>query len=124
MILKFCMEEGKTLLIDGIENDVDNFMDPILEKNVITRGRNNKYIVVQEQSIQIHEDFKMFLFTRLPNPIFSPELSAKTTIIDFTVTQSGLEQQLLGRVLSKEQKQLELNLKNLLYKSQENARAL
>ena len=66
----------------------------------------------------------MFLFTRLSNPTFSPELSAKTTIIDFTVTQTGLEQQLLGRVLSKEQKQLELNLNELLKKSQENSKAL
>ncbi len=31
-ILKFCMEDGKTLLIDGIENDVDSLLDPIQEK--------------------------------------------------------------------------------------------
>ena len=35
--------------------------------------------------------FRMFMFCRLANPSFSPELSAKTTIIDFTVTQGGLE---------------------------------
>jgi len=52
--------------------------------------------------MEFHDDFQMYLFTRIPNPKFSPELSAKTLIIDFTVTQTGLEQQLLGRVLSKE----------------------
>ena len=46
------------------------------------------------------KNFKMFLTCRLPNPSFSPELSAKSTIIDFTVTQGGLEQQLLGKVIS------------------------
>jgi dynein heavy chain len=45
--------------------------------------------------------------SRLANPHFSPELAAKATIIDFTVTQGGLEQQLLGRLISKEQKHLE-----------------
>ena len=59
-------------------------------------------------------NFTMFLTCRLPNPEFSPELSAKTTIIDFTVTQKGLEQQLLSRVLSKEQKALEDSLNQLL----------
>jgi dynein heavy chain len=32
------------------------------------------------------DDFIMFMTCRLSNPAFSPELSAKTTIIDFTVT--------------------------------------
>jgi len=51
--------------------------------------------------------------SRLANPHFSPELAAKTTIIDFTVTQIGLEQQLLGRLISIEQKSLEEQLTHL-----------
>jgi len=33
-----------------------------------------------------NDNFNMFLTTKLSNPQFSPELSAKTTIIDFAVT--------------------------------------
>merc|ERR1711981_586164 len=49
----------------------------------------------------------MYMTSRLPNPHFSPELSAKLTVIDFTVTLKGLEQQLLGKLISMEQKSLE-----------------
>jgi len=34
-ILKTCMEDGLPLLIEGIENEVDNMLDPILDKNIM-----------------------------------------------------------------------------------------
>lgn len=83
--LKFCMEEGKTLVIEGIENEVDPMLDPVLEKQIQTRGKN-MFIDVGGSQFDFNKDFQMFLTCRLPNPAFSPELSAKTTIIDFTVT--------------------------------------
>jgi dynein heavy chain len=49
----------------------------------------------------------------MANPAFSPELFAKATIIDFTVTQGGLEQQLLGILIGKIEKQLEEQLSEL-----------
>jgi len=113
LFLKFCMEEGKTLIIEGIENEVDPMLDPVLEKQIQTRGKN-MFIDVGGSQFDFSNQFQMFMTCRLPNPSFSPELSAKTTIIDFTVTQKGLEQQLLGRVLSKEQKSLEDSLNTLL----------
>jgi dynein heavy chain len=70
------------------------------------------------------KNFKMFMTCRLPNPSFSPELSAKTTVIDFTVTQGGLEQQLLGKVISHEQKSLEDSLNTLLNDVNANKKAL
>lgn len=113
MYLKFCVEGGKTLIIEGIENEVDPILDPVLEKQIQIKGKT-RYIDVAGTPMDWDDGFNMFLITRLPNPQFSPELSAKTTIIDFTVTQTGLEQQLLGRVLSKEQKALEESLNQLL----------
>ena len=121
--LKYAMEGGKTLVIEDIENEVDPLLDPVLDKQIILRGRT-KYIDVGGTEFEWNEAFRMFLTCKLSNPSFSPELSAKTTIIDFTVTQGGLEQQLLGRLLSKEKKSLEESLNTLLTEVTQNKKNL
>jgi len=122
-ILKFAMGEGKSMIIEGIENEVDPLLDPVLEKQIVKKSKS-QYISVADQQFDYEETFQLFMTSRLANPHFSPELSAKTTVIDFTVTQTGLEQQLLGRVLSKEQKVLEESLQQLLEDVTNNIKAL
>lgn len=100
------MEEGYPVLIESIENEVDPMLDPILEKQIIVKGRK-KQIKLGDTEIDYDDKFRLYMTSRMANPHFSPELAAKTTIIDFTVTQGGLEQQLLGRLISMEQKSLE-----------------
>ena len=94
------IENGEVMILEGIEQEVDPILDPVLEKQIIKKNRKLK-LMLGGSLIDYHKDFKLFLTCKLSNPRFSPELSAKTTIIDFTVTQEGLEQQLLSVVLSK-----------------------
>lgn len=83
--LKFCLENGKTLIVENIENEVDSMLDPVMEKQYIRKGKS---LIIDVGGVQFDYslDFNMFLTCRLGNPSFSPELSAKVTIIDFTVT--------------------------------------
>lgn len=110
--LKVPLSEGFPVLIESIENEVDPMLDPILEKQIIVKGRN-RLIKIADQDMDYDIKFRLYMTSRLANPHFSPELAAKTTIIDFTVTQGGLEQQLLARLISKEQKILEETLNQL-----------
>lgn len=78
-------------MIESIENDVDPMLDPILEKQIIVKGRS-KLLKMGDQEMDYDDKFRLYMTSRLANPLFSPELAAKTTIIDFTVTLGGLEQ--------------------------------
>jgi len=89
--VRFCIDEGKPCLVEAIENEVDPGMDPVLERQYIIRG-NKKKLQFGDQLIDFSDHFNLFMTSRLGNPRFSPELAAKTTIIDFTVTLLGLEQ--------------------------------
>jgi dynein heavy chain len=89
-MLKWPLQEGFAVMIEGIENEVDPMLDPLLEKQIIVKGRS-LIIKLADQELDFDMKFRLYMTTRLANPHFSPELAAKTTIIDFTVTQNGLE---------------------------------
>lgn len=49
-----------------------------------------------DSDVDYDKNFRFYMTTKLPNPHFMPEVCVKVTIINFTVTPSGLEEQLLG----------------------------
>lgn len=117
------LENGDRIIIEGIENEVDTKLDPVLEKNLIGSGKVKK-LKIGDKDIDFNENFKMYLLCKLINPHFTPELAAKTTIIDFNVTIVGLEQQLQGIVVYKEQQSLEDTLKSIISEITRNKKSL
>jgi hypothetical protein len=103
--LEDALSYGKPMLIENIEEDLDPMLDPVLEKRVVKKGKN--LVIMLDKEVDFAESFTLFCTTRLPNPHYSPEMSAKVTVIDFTVTAVGLEDQLLGKLILKEKHELE-----------------
>ena len=57
--------------------------------------------------VRVHPNFKLFLTTREARPQFSPDLQIQTTLIDFTVSETALAEQLLGVTVALEHPKLE-----------------
>ena len=70
------------------------------------QGRN-LYVKLGDKEVEYNKNFRLFLHTKLSNPHYPPEIQAETTLINFTVTESGLEDQLLALVVNKERPDLE-----------------
>lgn len=66
-----------------------------------------RYIKMGDKEVEYHPDFRLILHTKLANPHYKPEMQAQTTLINFTVTREGLEDQLLADVVRKERPDLE-----------------
>lgn len=57
--------------------------------------------------MEYNSDFRLILHTKLANPHYKPEMQAQTTLVNFTVTRDGLEDQLLAEVVKAERPDLE-----------------
>ncbi|KAI8924469.1 dynein heavy chain and region D6 of dynein motor-domain-containing protein, partial [Entophlyctis helioformis] len=118
-----CVSQGRPLLIEDVEETLDPTMDNILERNLIKAGRSFK-VVFGDKEIDWSDNFYLFITTKLPNPNYNPEIYAKCSIIDFTVTSKGLEEQLLGRVIMREKQELETERAKLLEEVNTNKRKM
>ncbi|XP_050296141.1 dynein axonemal heavy chain 2 isoform X2 [Anthonomus grandis grandis] len=105
-ILEKSVQVGHPVLLQNILETIDPSINPILAKAIVRQGGQNM-IKLDDRLVSYDEKFKFFVTTKLTNPHYAPEISTKTTLVNFAVKEQGLEAQLLGIVVRKEKPQLE-----------------
>ncbi|RHY19653.1 hypothetical protein DYB36_000313 [Aphanomyces astaci] len=95
--LESCIRVRFSLLIEDIEESLEPALEPILQKAVFKQG-GRVLIHLGDSDVDYDPAFKLWITTKCANPHYLPEVYIKVTIINFTVTMTGLEDQLLGDV--------------------------
>ena len=97
---------GSSILIQDLGEELDPALEPVLSK-AITKQGNRLILRLGDKELDYNLDFKLFLTTKLSNPHYPPEVSTKTTIVNFAIKREGLEDQLLAILVKKERPDLE-----------------
>jgi dynein heavy chain len=104
--LENCIRIGQPLLLEDIGEFLDPALEPVLQKAVFKQS-GRLLIHLGDSDIDYDPTFRLYMSTKLPNPHYLPEVCIKVTVINFTVTMFGLEDQLLGAVVKKERPDIE-----------------
>ncbi|XP_064174621.1 dynein axonemal heavy chain 6 isoform X1 [Anguilla rostrata] len=97
---------GLPVLLEELKETLDPALEPILLKQTYVSG-GRTLIRLGDSDVDYDKNFRFYMTTKMANPHYLPEVCIKVTIINFTVTKSGLEDQLLSDVVRLERPDLE-----------------
>jgi dynein heavy chain len=104
--LASCIRIGQPLLLEDVGEFLDPALEPVLSRAVFKQG-GRTLIHLGDSDVDYDPGFRLYMTTKLPNPHYLPEVCIKVTVINFTVTMSGLTDQLLGAAVRKERPDVE-----------------
>ena len=120
---EYCIRNGKPLLIEDVRENIEPSLEPILQRAIYKQG-TRLLIRLGDSDVDYDNEFKLYMTSKLPNPHYLPEVCIKVTVINFTVTMDGLEDQLLGDVVKLEREDIEKRKVELLVSMAEDKKKL
>jgi len=94
------------VLLQDVGEEIDPTLDHVLNNSLIPSGKGF-LVKFGDNEINYHKKFRIFITTRMGNPVYPPEVTTKVAVVNFTVKESGLEEQCLGIIVRNEQPTLE-----------------
>lgn len=104
--VEIAIQYGSPVLLQDILEEIDPALEPVLSKSILKIG-TRVVIRIGDKEVDYSSDFRLYITTKLANPHYTPEISSKATVVNFAVKKDGLEAQLLGIVVQKEEPSLE-----------------
>ncbi|CCW70441.1 unnamed protein product [Phytomonas sp. Hart1] len=103
--IRNAISEGRPVLLENVEETIDPVLDNLLLKRLTKEG--TMVVLHLGEPVEWNSSFRFYMTTKLPRPHYLPEVSTKVTLINFMITEKGLEDQLLQRVMMSERRDVE-----------------
>nr|CAI5854264.1 unnamed protein product [Callosobruchus analis] len=104
--LESAIRFGKAILIENVGTELDPALDPVLLRQIFNQS-GTMVVKLGDVVVPYDNNFRLYITTKLPNPHYTPEVSIKVLLVNFTVVSSGLQDQLLALVVMQERPDLE-----------------
>ncbi|EFN66875.1 Dynein heavy chain 7, axonemal [Camponotus floridanus] len=122
-ILENAIQFGQPVLLENVEEELDAILEPILLKQTFKQA-GALCIKLGDTVVEYNTNFRLYITTKLRNPHYLPEIAVRVTLLNFMITPSGLEDQLLGIVVARERPDLESEKNILIVQGAENKKML
>ncbi|KAF3425259.1 hypothetical protein E2986_13407 [Frieseomelitta varia] len=120
--VELAIKYGLPVLFQDVD-DIDPVLDNVLSKNVQNVG-GRIFVLLGDKEVDYDPRFRMYLTTKMSNPIFDAAVYSKATVINYMVTLGGLEDQLLSVVVRTERPDVEEQRESLIAETSENKNLL
>ena len=117
--LELAIQYGFPFLFENMDEYIDPVIDSVLEKN-FKPGLKKKVIQLGDKDVEWDDSFRLYMTTKLSNPHYSPDVYGKTMVINYSVTQDGLQEQLLNVTVKHERPDLEEQREQLVQEMSDN----
>ncbi len=104
--MELSIVSGKTVLLEEVSEVMDPSLDSIFLQSTFREDGVLK-IKLGDKSLLYDANFKLLMTTKIANPHFLPEICIKLTVINFSITFEGLEEQMLVDVIKVEAPEVE-----------------
>ncbi|GFT28694.1 dynein heavy chain 2, axonemal [Trichonephila clavipes] len=107
--LEIAITEGFPLLIQNVNPALDSSLSALLKQSI-----KHSFINFNSKRLKLHSSFKLYLLTKIMNPQFTSSAIYLTTVVNFTIKEKGLEDQLLPLIVLNERSDLETKKEQLV----------
>ncbi|CRK89849.1 CLUMA_CG003435, isoform A [Clunio marinus] len=123
-ILEMAIRQGSSVLLEELGDVIDPSLQPVLACQVINAAGGRLMMRFGDVDIDFDPNFKLYMTTKLTNPHYLPEVCIQVTLINFLVTETGLEDQLLTDVVRIELPEMEKQRSDLIVSINEDKQQL